>query len=199
MRQLKEVNFRWADDQQFGAPKKKGNSIPEIGGMTCTSWGFPKLLTVGINNVFLNEGGGHLLTFTSSTMKQCFRQGLFWYIMIHFASVLFFPWKKSKKWSYMTCIQYTPKHLWKNHPFWTSSLYVFVVSPQKLPFVFGGSTVLGINFSIPEALQLGHALGAESAGVSGRRGVFLTKPFGAKLDATSQKATPKQNLGRSFI
>ena len=24
MRQLKEVNFRWADDQQFGAPKKKG-------------------------------------------------------------------------------------------------------------------------------------------------------------------------------
>ena len=23
MRQLKEVNFRWADDQQFGAPKNK--------------------------------------------------------------------------------------------------------------------------------------------------------------------------------
>ena len=47
MRQLKEVNFRWADDQQFGAPKRKAFNPPEIGGMTCTSGGFPKLFDSG--------------------------------------------------------------------------------------------------------------------------------------------------------
>lgn len=96
----------------------------------------------------------------------------------------------------MTCIQYTPKHLWKNHLFKHQVCMFLWYHRRSFLLFFGGSTVLGINFSIPEALQLGHALGAESAGVSGRRGVCLTKNFwvevGCYLPKNYQKTKTRE-------
>ena len=153
--------------------------------MTCTSWGLPKLFNSGQTFLVMQ---GTLLIFTISTMKQCLGRAYFVY---HdpFASGVFSSFQKTiKNWSYdlylVTCENQPFLHHW-----------------EELPFFFWGGPRRHI-FSTTEAIQLGHALGAQFAGVSGRRGVgafFLTNNFWPQLDVTSEHLPPKTTVGSSFL
>ena len=168
-------------------PRKKGNSIPQKSeaGMTCTSWGFPKLFNNGYKYTIIKWRGHGLYIMIDFGSSGCF-----------FMSIQ----KNQKHWSNMTSMHQNTtcrkSSLLNKHQVWSrvcmffnDLLFFFRASLEELhhqaPRPYNLVTRLARNLQEYPAEEVWH--------------FFWPKEFGSQLDVTSEKATPKQKLRRSFI
>ena len=167
-------------------PRKKGNSIPQKSeaGMTCTSWGFPKLFNNGYKYTIIKWRGHGLYIMIDFGSSGCF-----------FMSIQ----KNQKHWSNMTSMHQNTtcrkSSLLNKHQVWSRVCMFF----NDLLFFFRAS-LEELHHQAPRPYNLVHALGAESAGVSGRRGVtfFLTQRVWVAARCYLRKSYPKTKTKEIF-